>query len=252
MLDRMTVTAIEDVFTVDSPKGRRVDIHNRESYGISFCCGGRITYYQNDCAVVSDRRHMVLLPQGQDYSLVCDSAGLFPVINVLCTAAFRVTAPTAFPLRDAEPYLQDFEQLRELFFLGGRSARCMSILYRMLADIAAEQPGAQNLPDAALHYLEQHYADPALSNASAAAYLHVSEAYFRKLFRDRFGTTPKQYVLGLRIRKARRLLSERRCSIGAVAEDCGFSSVYHFSRAFRQAVGVSPTEYGQTARKDGI
>ena len=68
ILDKMVVTSIQDVFTVDSRRGRKVQIKNRDSYGISFCYGGRITYCQGERAVVSDHSHMVLLPKGQDYT----------------------------------------------------------------------------------------------------------------------------------------------------------------------------------------
>ena len=252
MLNEMVVTSIADVFTVDSPKGRRVKMANRNSYGITFCYGGRIIYYQEGSAVVSDRNHMVLLPQGQDYFLYCDSSGLFPVVNVHCTEAFRVTRPTAFPLQDPDSYLRDYERLRELYFLGNHSARCMSILYQMIAGIVSEPLSGQSVIGAAMEFLEQHYTDPHLTNASIASRLHISEAYFRRLFKERYGTTPKQYILSLRLRKARQLLGEHRGSVTEIAECCGFSSVYHFSRAFCHGVGVSPTQYSKSAGKDVI
>ncbi|HJA92492.1 MAG TPA: AraC family transcriptional regulator [Candidatus Eisenbergiella merdipullorum] len=252
ILDKMIVTSIQDVFTVDSHKGRKAQIRNRNSYGISFCYGGRITYYQDEKAVISDRNHMVLLPKGQDYTLYCDSSGLFPVINLLCTDDFQVTSPAAFPLHSPESCLKDYERLRELFFLKNQDARCMSILYRMIAEIAAGYLQENSALDTAMDFLEKHYSDPDLTNTVIADHLHISEVYFRKLFKNRYGITPRQYILELRIRKARQLLGEHRSSIAEIAEECGFSSIYHFSRAFRHAVGVSPTEYGRAERKEGI
>ena len=64
--------------------------------------------------------------------------------------------------------------------------------------------------------------------------------------------TPRQYILDLRLRLARQLLSETRESIGAIAEQCGFSSVYHFSRAFHQSTGRTPSEYRREAGRWGI
>ena len=138
MLSGITLTDIVDVFTVDSPKGRFEQIRCRFCYGISFCYGGRITYHKDGRAVVSDRDHVVLLPKGQDYSLDCDASGLFPVINVEFAPDFCITEPTAFPIRQPEGYLRDYERLRELFLLGGNRARCMSIVYDMLGRIADE------------------------------------------------------------------------------------------------------------------
>lgn len=252
MLNQMVVTSITDVFTVDSHKGRRVKMINRNSYGITFCYGGESPIIRRGTRVVSDRNHMVLLPQGQDYFLHCDSSGLFPVVNVRCTEDFQVARPTAFPLQDPDSYLKDYERLRELYFLGNHSARCMSVLYQMIAGIASEPLGDQSVLGAAMEFLERHYADPHFTNASIASHLHISEAYFRRLFKERYGVAPKQYILNLRLRKARQLLSERWGSVTEIAESCGFSSVYHFSRAFCRGVGVSPTQYSRSQRKDAI
>lgn len=252
MLNQMTVTRIVDIITVNSPKGRQVQIHNRSSYGITFCYGGRITYYQNGSAVVSDHDHMVLLPKGQDYALECDASGLFPVINIDCAPDFRVTAPTAFPIRQPESYLKDYERLKELYFLGGSRAKCMSMIYELLGSIAAENMTGNRVVTAAVHFMEEHLADATLSNAVVANHAGISEVYLRRLFREARHTTPKQYILELRIRKARQLLAEGHLSVSEIAERCGFSSVYHFSRAFRRAAGSSPTDYGKKARKNMI
>ena len=249
MLNNMTITAIEDVFTVDSPKGRQMQMHCRDSYGITFCYGGQITYYQNGKAVVSDRNHMVLLPKGQAYFLYGDASGLFPVINVHCTPDFKVTAPTAFPISHPETYLKNYERLKELFLLGKNQAKCMSILYDLLGSIAAETAGGNRIAAGAAAYMEAHYSDSGLTNQSIADHLEVSEVYLRRMFREVFHTTPKQYILDLRLRKAKQLLAEGHLPVNEIGEICGFSSVYHFSRAFRQVTGLSPTEYRNNARK---
>ena len=252
MLDRMTITQILDIFTVDSPKGRQVQIRNRNSYGITFCYSGRITYYQNSRAVVSDHDHMVLLPKGQDYFLDCDASGLFPVINIDCAPDFCVTTPTAFPIRQPESYLKDYERLKELYFLRGSRAKCMSILYDMLGSIATENITGNRIVTAAVHFMDEHFADAALANAVVANHVGISEVYLRRLFKEACHTTPKQYILELRIRKAKQLLAEGHLPVNEVAENCGFASVYHFSRAFHHVVGSSPTEYSKKARKKAI
>ena len=164
MLNNMTITSIEDVFTVDSQKGRQMEMHRRPSYGITLCYSGQITYYQNGNAVVSDRNHMVLLPQGQDYSLYGDASGLFPVINVHCTPDFCVTKPTAFTLRNPEICLKQYERLQELFIFGKNNAKCMSILYELLSSIADENAGGNRIAAGAVAYMEQHYSNAGLTN----------------------------------------------------------------------------------------
>lgn len=252
MLDGMIVTSIDEVFTVDSPVGRQLEMRDRDSFGITLCYGGQITYHQNGLSVISDREHMVLLPKGRDYSLYGDATGMFPVINVQCTPEFTLDSPVSFPLGHPEVYLKQYEQLRELFLLGRSRARCFAILYDILGGIADENQCVDHIAAGAASFIEQSYSDPTLCNAMIAAHLGISEVYFRRVFREYFAMTPKQYILDLRNKKARQLLAEGHLPIHSIAESCGFSSVYNFSRAFRHASGVSPTEYRNNTRKVAI
>jgi len=91
----------------------------------------------------------------------------------------------------------------------------------------------------------EHFDDAALSNEILASQSGISEIYFRRLFKEMFGTTPKQYILELRIKKACKLLMESSSNISEIAEACGFSSVYHFCRAFKSITSLTPTEYSK-------
>lgn len=249
MLRHLTVIDIHDVFTVDSQKGRSVDIHNRGSYGISFCYGGQITYYHNGKTIVSDRDHMVLLPQGQNYHLYCDKSGLFPVINIKCTPDFCVSDHISIPIRNPEKYFKNFERLKEHFILSNNRPKCMSILYDILSDLISDSTSFSPIVTEAVRYIDQNYTDPHLTVESIASKCSISEVYLRRLFKEVFQIPPKQYLQDLRLRKAKQLLSEGSLSIGQVAEYSGYSSVYHFSRAFHKEVGISPSEYSSKERK---
>ena len=47
----------------------------------------------------------------------------------------------------------------------------------------------------------------------------------------------------LRLEKARKMLIKKENSLWQIAEQCGFSSVYHFCRMFKQRTGLTPTQY---------
>ena len=64
-LNGITVTDIKQLFIVSSPRGRKEEIRNRKSYGLSFCSEGKITYEMNGKQAVSDEYHAVILPKGQ-------------------------------------------------------------------------------------------------------------------------------------------------------------------------------------------
>ena len=103
----------------------------------------------------------------------------------------------------------------------------------------------------AINYIENHLFEPDLSNEGIASALGISEVYLRKLFRQGCRTTPKQYILSLRLARAKQLLCHTNYSVTRVSEACGFSCVYHFCRSFKNKVGCTPREFSADLRFDG-
>ena len=62
------------------------------------------------------------------------------------------------------------------------------------------------------------YSDVSLTNAKLASVCNISEIYFRKLFTKHFGISPKQFVIDLRIQKAKHLLVEGELSASFISE----------------------------------
>lgn len=62
-------------------------------------------------------------------------------------------------------------------------------------------------------------------------------------FRRAFHTTPYQFLLDLRIERAKTLLLTTLHSIAEIGASVGFSTPSHFATAFRRRVGISPSEY---------
>lgn len=73
-----------------------------------------------------------------------------------------------------------------------------------------------------------------------SAELGVSRRQVERLFEKHVGVSPKQYLNGLRLERARGLLSETDMSVSEVAYACGFQTVNTFSKAFRQRYGAPP------------
>lgn len=72
----------------------------------------------------------------------------------------------------------------------------------------------------------------------------LSPFHFQRVFRGELGVSPHEYLIQVRIRKAREYL-ERGVSPAQVAADTGFVDQSHFSRHFRRHVGVPPGKYSQ-------
>lgn len=239
-LKNITVTKISGIVTVYSEKGRCDRMDNRQSYGLSLCTEGQITYIQNEREYVSDNNCAVILPKGGTYLIKRDKTGCFPVINFDCLD-FLCDTVTVIPIQNASPLIADYEKMKRLFYFDGNRAQIFSIFYGMLHklcsdDVPHELRGAMRL-------IRGNLCDVSLTNARLAAECNISEVYFRKLFTKHFGISPKQFTIDLRIQKAKQLLSEGVLSVSAISEQCGFSNPYHFCRLFKQRTGITPSEY---------
>ena len=240
-LKNATVINIDHVMTVKSQKGRCEEMKNRQWYGISFCLGGQITYVHNGKKFVSDKNHAVILPMGASYTVLGDKTGLFPLIN-FSTVEFLCHTFKVIPIDNIDEFMTDFEKLKNLFLLGNNRAKMMSVFYDMINKLTSREEGNKTILPA-IKYIEKNFGNAEISNNMLSEKCNISEVYLRKLFLKNFNMTPKQYIMDIRIHKAKQLLSEGSLKINAVSIECGFSNPYHFSRYFKEKTGVTPTEY---------
>lgn len=94
----------------------------------------------------------------------------------------------------------------------------------------------------AMLFMQEHYMeDIGLEDVSSAAGFSVS--YFSTVFRKETGRTCLEYLTGIRMDEARRLLRENKMSIEMVGKAVGLSDYKRFARTFKKETGVSPGEY---------
>ncbi|WP_242438579.1 helix-turn-helix domain-containing protein [Streptomyces sp. CB00455] len=125
------------------------------------------------------------------------------------------------------------------------SVLVMELLDADATDEADDAPGTVNEMLSRIRvYIEEHLMDPDLSPESIARAHHISVRYLQKLFQNA-GSTVSQWVRQRRLEFCRVELgrSNRRITMAAVARRWGFSSPSHFSRTFRGAYGMSPSEW---------
>jgi len=82
---------------------------------------------------------------------------------------------------------------------------------------------------------------PTVSELAAAC--HYSERHFAKLFREQYGCSVSKYIKSAQISKAKVYLLETDLHLKEVAYRLGFSSLPHFSQAFRDATGCAPGQF---------
>ena len=247
ILDNIIITAIEPPIVVHSKKGKFFQMKNRRCYGLSLCTSGQITYTMNEKRYVSNQNNAILLPQGGAYSLYGDKEGIFPVVNFSCEN-FHCNEIVVLPLENPQACIKDIERLKDLFLQDGNNLKIYHTFYELLDKVSSANSQKQNPLDPVIKYIAENIQSPELSNTCLARQCGISEVYLRKLFSVHYNITPKQYVLDIRIRKAKQMLCDTPFTIVAISEACGFASVYHFCRVFKQRTGLTPTQYAVNNR----
>ncbi|MFW6413973.1 MAG: helix-turn-helix domain-containing protein, partial [Verrucomicrobiota bacterium] len=74
-----------------------------------------------------------------------------------------------------------------------------------------------------------------------ATYCHLSERRFRDVFRQKTGQNPKRFLERLRLERGRELLRMGVCNVSETAARLGYSSTFHFSRAYRKMFNEPPS-----------
>jgi AraC family transcriptional regulator len=82
--------------------------------------------------------------------------------------------------------------------------------------------------------------DARLTVETLAREVDLSPAHFARAFKETMGRAPHQYLLSLRLERARRMLEARGSSLSAVAQRWGFADQAHFTRLFKRTYGVTP------------
>ncbi|WP_166245349.1 response regulator [Paenibacillus turpanensis] len=94
------------------------------------------------------------------------------------------------------------------------------------------------------NYLQQHYMDD-ISLESVAAMFHFNSSYFSNLFKQRTGINFTEYLLDLRINKAKLMLEQSDDKISSISLRTGFKTPAYFNKMFKRETGISPKAFRQ-------
>ena len=102
--------------------------------------------------------------------------------------------------------------------------------------------------DFSVNYIKTHLHLP-IKVHDIADIVGISATYLLKIFKNKLGTSPKQYITDLKLHTSKKLLAESSISITEISNSVGFQDVLVFSRFFSLKTGMSPSEYRRNATK---
>ena len=92
-------------------------------------------------------------------------------------------------------------------------------------------------------YIRQHYTED-ISLDSIASMMGFHTVYLNRIFKKVKQVTPIQFLINLRIEKAKELIQQNpNWDFSTIGESVGYHDPHYFSRAFKKATGLSPSEY---------
>lgn len=96
--------------------------------------------------------------------------------------------------------------------------------------------------------LMREHVQSKISPEEIADMLNISYSWFRRTFKQYTGFSPAQYIIQLKIQRAKELLSQTNDSVQQIATDLNFEPTDYFSVFFRRSTGMSPLAYRAICR----
>ena len=198
----------------------------------------------------TDGCSLFYLPKGSTYVVEVLTIGGCYAINF---DADLTDEPFAVSLRNSTELIKSFCAATSAWKRGddAKNILAMQAIYDAVHHIF-EEKRREYLPSErykvlapAEEALKNDYTGNEISVARLASLSGVSEVYFRRIFRSKYGISPKEYILRRRIEYAKDLLTSGQFSVSEAARLSGYSELCHFSREFKRRVGVAPTEFSK-------
>lgn len=130
----------------------------------------------------------------------------------------------------------------------GRAMRHQSLLgdllVRLLPPKYSDKVKNTSGLERTIKYMQSRY-DEAITREKLAEMAGLSVWHFSHMFKQRTGTSPMEYLNGIRMKQAKEQLLTGGGAIRDIARQVGFSDEFYFSRKFKQSVGLSPSDYAK-------
>lgn len=96
--------------------------------------------------------------------------------------------------------------------------------------------------DTIISYLQNNYMNK-ISVDEIAKNTYLSSTYISKIFKELTGESIINYLIGIRLNKAKEILEEGYFTIQDVSKIVGYSDAFYFSKLFKKRFGCSPSQY---------
>lgn len=218
----------------------------RPFHALSFRIKGNAVFKHGNDTKTVEAGEVAFVPKGYSYTLdEAIDAHLFVIhFDQLPDKAYNFES---FKVTNPAWYEEHFRRLYRLWQRKEKGYRldAASIFYRILSELVKEGQNSQHSVEdklaIVLEYIHSNYTDTALSVDRLAKMYGASATYFRRIFKERYGSLPLTYINALRLKRAEELIRSGYYSISQAAALSGFSDPKYFSRFVKKTKGDSPS-----------
>ncbi len=136
--------------------------------------------------------------------------------------------------------------LKELIDLTKTSdlKNCVSLILKNLITYISNYKKSKNIDvvEKVKDYIENNYMND-VSLDHLALYVSMSSFYLSRIFSKAYGINIKEYIIKIRMEKAKTMLIEGNKSVKQIAFEVGYMDQNYFSKAFKKYTNISPKEY---------
>ncbi len=199
---------------------------------------GRFTI--NEHHFTANRGDILYIPAGIGYEVDYTDGEIIVIHFSYCNYESK---PETYNFENSEYFHHLFQDILYSWEQQTSIYEINAMIYRLLDAMRQNQTHGLIKDEAlflCLTLIHTHFTNPNLSIANICYTAGISEPTLRRKFQQFYNTSPKRYLLNLRLTKAVKLLGENTYSITEIAEDCGFSDTKYFSRIIKNEYGLSP------------
>ncbi len=226
-------------------------------YTFEYITKGRLLITQGKKTFTAGEGDILILNRTASHYYSTDPKALVGKYFIVCNGTYIDNLMEVFRAREGTLiHHADFSgEFHRLFSVAQNEPRQLSyhaaqLILRMLcamnplmhADTAGAPSTAYPLHDQIVNYIKSHISE-SLRLEQLTSRFSITPITLNRMFKENYGTTPKQFILAAKIDVARQLLTSTDLPVNRIAESLSFGHQNNFANAFSKITGQSPSEY---------